>query len=112
MDVMIGSSKGHTDREHFILGETEVMSVLGAKPRSIVFEPKQTAGGKLLLTLAEPVLPDTAVKIDHDGACLLGEVTGCWEDVPGMFVVVVKLLQYLPLWSPRPSAALALYVQR
>jgi isocitrate/isopropylmalate dehydrogenase len=96
MEVIIGSSKGqYGDSDQFVLAETEVMSVLGAIPRTLTFAPKQTAGGKLLVTLSEPLPPDTAVKIDHDDACLLGAVTGCWEDRPGEFLVVLKLSQYL-----------------
>ena len=49
----------------------------------------------MLVSLAEAVPLDTAVKIVRDGALLLGEVTGCWQDSPGTVLAVVELSQYL-----------------
>ena len=67
------------------------MAILGTRPRQIAFEPKQISGRKLLASLAEPLPLDTAVRIDHGDAFLLGEITGCWEVTNGVFLAVVKL---------------------
>jgi hypothetical protein len=92
MDVIIGSSHGlSADSQHFYLQDTEAMAILGTRPRQIAFRPKQISGSKLLASLAEPLPLDTAVRIDHGDAFLLGEVTGCWEVTPGIFLAVVKL---------------------
>jgi hypothetical protein len=92
MDVIIGSSQGiYADSRYFCLQDTEAMAILGTHPRQISFEPKQVSGSKLLASLAEPLPLDTAVRIDHGDAFLLGEVTGCWEVTPGVFLAVVKL---------------------
>jgi hypothetical protein len=74
-----------------------MLKVLGTRPRLIAFEPKQIAGCRLLVSLAEPVSLDTAVRIDHDGAFLLGEVTGCWETPTGTVLAVLELSHYHPL---------------
>jgi hypothetical protein len=76
-------------------GQAEVLDVLGPAPKQIAFQPRQTSGSRLLVSLAEAVPLDTAVQIVRDGALFLGEVTGCWQDSPGTVVAVVELSQYL-----------------
>jgi hypothetical protein len=49
----------------------------------------------MLVSIAEAIPLDTAVKIVRDGALFLGEVTGCWQDSPGTILAVVELSQYL-----------------
>jgi hypothetical protein len=98
MDVIIESSQGMCpDSQHFCLKQTDMLKVLGTRPRLVAFEPKQIDGCRLLVSLAEPVSLDTAVRIDHDGAFLLGEVTGCWETPAGTVLAVVELSHYHPL---------------
>jgi hypothetical protein len=72
-----------------------VLDVLGPPPKQIAFQTRQTSGNRLLISLAEAVPLDTAVKIVRDGALLLGEVTGCWQDSPGTVFAVVEFSQYL-----------------
>ena len=76
-------------------GQAEVLDVLGPAPKQIAFQTRQTSGSRLLVSLAEAVPLDTAVKIVRDGALFLGEVTGCWQDSPGTVFAVVELSQYL-----------------
>jgi hypothetical protein len=76
-------------------GQAEVLDVLGPAPKQIAFQTRQTSGSRMLVSLAEAVPLDTAVKIVRDGALLLGEVTGCWQDSPGTVLAVVELSQYL-----------------
>jgi hypothetical protein len=76
-------------------GQTEVLDVLGPAPKQIAFQTRQTSGNRLLVSLAEAIPLDTAVKIVRDGALFLGEVTGCWQDSPGTVFAVVELSQYL-----------------
>lgn len=87
------------DSQHFPPPESEVLKVLGAQPRTVVFERKQSAGCKLLVSLSEAVPVDTAVEIDHDRAFLLGEVIGCWKDATGTILAIVELSQSLCLWD-------------
>jgi hypothetical protein len=101
MEVVIGKGKS-ANSQHFCLGESEVLKVLGPSPRTIAFKPKQTKGCRLLVALAETVPVDTAVRIDHDDAFVLGEVTGCWE-AAGAVLAVVELSQYHPLSSAKAA---------
>ena len=75
--------------------EAEVLDVLGPAPKQIAFQTRQTSGNRLLVSLAEAVPLDTAVKIVRDGALLLGEITGCWQDSVGTVLAVVELSQCL-----------------
>jgi hypothetical protein len=72
-----------------------VLDVLGPAPKQIAFQTRQTSGNRLLISLAEAVPLDTAVQIVRDGALLLGEVTGCWQDSPGTVFAVVEFNQYV-----------------
>ena len=99
MDVIIGSGEDVSiDSRSFCLHDTEAMVILGTHPRQITFRPKQISGSKLLASFAERLPVDTAVRIDHGDAFLLGEVTGCWEVSLGVFLAVVKLslIYYVP----------------
>jgi len=96
MNMIIGSGIG-AGLPFFCLRKTEVLKVLGPKPQTIAFEPRQIAGCRLLMSLAEHVALDAAVRIDHDTAFLLGEVTGCWEAPLGTVLAVVELRHYYPL---------------
>jgi hypothetical protein len=96
MNIVIRASKGMpADSRHICLGQAAVLDVLGAAPRQIAFQTRQTSGNRLLVSLAEAVPLDTAVQIVRDGALLLGEVTGCWQDSPGTVLAVVEFSQYL-----------------
>jgi hypothetical protein len=76
-------------------GQAEVLDVLGSAPKQIAFQTRQTSGSRMLVSIAEAIPLDTAVKIVRDGALFLGEVTGCWQDSPGTILAVVELSQYL-----------------
>ena len=98
MQIVVASNEGMcADSHHFHLRSTEVLNILGARPRSITFQPKQTIGRRLLMSLPERVPLDSAVRIDHDDVFLLGEVKGCWEDTGGMVLAVVELSHFHPL---------------
>ena len=96
MYIVTRASKGMpADSPHICLGQAEVLDVLGSTPKQIAFQTRQTSGNRLLVSLAEAVPLDTAVKIVRDGALLLGEITGCWQDSPGTVFAVVEFSQYL-----------------
>ena len=89
------------DSPNISLGQADVLDVLGPSPKRIAFQIRQTSGSRLLVSLAESVPLDTAVKIVRDGSILLAEVTACWQDPLGTVLAVLELSQYLPR-SPLP----------
>jgi hypothetical protein len=96
MDIVTRARKCKpADSRHISLGQAAVLDVLGPAPRQIAFQTRQTSGNRLLVSLAEALPLDTAVQIVRDGALLLGEVTGCWQDSPGTVFAVVEFSQYL-----------------
>jgi hypothetical protein len=80
---------------YIVTREAEVLDVLGPAPKQIAFQTRQTSGNRLLISLAEAVPLDTAVKVVREGTLLLGEITGCWQDSPGTVFAVVEFSQYL-----------------
>jgi hypothetical protein len=48
----------------------------------------QLIGGRLIAKVAEPLRPNTCVKIECDETLLFGEVLGCWREGFATFIAV------------------------
>ena len=83
----IGQPKA-ADSRPFGLPSSLRLRVLGENASVVDCTLHKRSGNRMIVRLSSPVPPRTCVRIDFDGAMVLGEVLGAWRDGPSLFSAI------------------------